>query len=157
VSLNPTFDVNIVNANTGNVTFTTPALSGGPVFFWRVRATGIGGESVWSEVRRFTRAALVSIGNDDSGLPISYALDQNYPNPFNPSTTISFSLPESADVTLQVFNLHGQMVGTVLQNVSKNAGVHTISFDASSLSSGVYIYRIVAGNFTASQKMVLVK
>jgi hypothetical protein len=157
VSLNSNFDVNIVDANTGALSLTTPALSGGPVFYWRVRAIGIGGESVWSEVRKFTRAALVSIGDDDSGLPTEYVLEQNYPNPFNPSTTISFRLPETADVTLQVFNMHGQMVGTVLQNVTKNAGVHTASFDASKLSSGVYIYRIVAGNFTASQKMVLVK
>lgn len=157
VSLNPNFDVNIVDANTGSLSYVTPALSGGPVFYWRVKATGIGGESVWSEVRKFTRAALVSIDDDDTGIPTEYVLEQNYPNPFNPSTTISFRLPESADVTLQVFNLHGQVVGTIMQNVTKNAGNHTVSFDASNLSSGVYIYRIVAGSFTASQKMVLVK
>jgi hypothetical protein len=157
VSINPNFDVLLVDSSMGNTAFTTPALSGGPVFFWRVRAIGIGGTSDWSEVRKFTRAALVSIGDDDTGIPTEYSLDQNYPNPFNPSTTISFRLPESADVTLQVINLHGQIVGTIMQNVAKNAGIHTVSFDASKLSSGVYIYRIVAGNFTASQKMVLVK
>lgn len=157
VSVNPNFDVMLVEASTGNTSYTTAALSGGPVYYWRVKAVGIGGESDWSEVRKFTRAALVSIGDDDTGIPTEYVLEQNYPNPFNPSTTISFRLPESSDVTLQVFNLHGQVVGTIMQNVTKNAGNHTVSFDASKLSSGVYIYRIVAGSFTASQKMVLVK
>lgn len=157
VSVNPNFDVMLVEASTGNTFYTTAALSGGPVYYWRVKAVGIGGESDWSEVRKFTRAALVSIGDDETGIPTEYALEQNYPNPFNPSTTISFRLPETADVTLEVFNLHGQLVGTIMQNATKNAGYHTVSFDASKLSSGVYIYRIVAGSFTASQKMVLVK
>lgn len=157
VSVNPNFDVMLVDASTGSTSYTTAALSGGPVYYWRVKAVGIGGESDWSEVRKFTRAALVSIGDDVTGVPTEYALDQNYPNPFNPSTTISFRLPETADVTLEVFNLHGQVVGTIMQNATKNAGFHTVTFDASKLSSGVYIYRIVAGSFTASQKMVLVK
>src|SRR5690606_8980585 len=106
-----------------NASYTTPALTGGPVYYWRVRAMGIGGESEWSETRKFTRAALVSIDDDESSMPTEYSLDQNYPNPFNPSTNISFRLPETANVTLEVYTLQGQLVGSLLNNVTRSAGV----------------------------------
>jgi len=83
-------------------------------------------------------------------------LAQNYPNPFNPSTNISFALPQRERVTLEVFSITGQMV-VMLVNEILNAGNHTIQFDASGLSSGTYIYRITAGNFVQTRKMVLVK
>jgi hypothetical protein len=157
VSVNTTFDINQVDITTGTTAYTTPALSGGPVYYWRVRSVGIGGTSEWSDVYKFTRAALVSIDDDKSGIPTDYALDQNYPNPFNPSTTISFRLPETANVTLEVYTLQGQLVGSLINNATRSAGVHTVSFDATKLSSGVYMYRIVAGSYTATNKMVLVK
>jgi hypothetical protein len=155
--VNTTFDINQVDITTGTTAYTTPALSGGPVYYWRVRSVGIGGTSEWSDVYKFTRAALVSIDDDKSGIPTDYALDQNYPNPFNPSTTISFRLPETANVTLEVYTLQGQLVGSLINNATRSAGVHTVSFDATKLSSGVYMYRIVAGSYTATNKMVLVK
>jgi len=89
-------------------------------------------------------------------LPTEFALDQNFPNPFNPSTEIRFALPEDANVVLEVYNMTGQLVAT-LTNKAFKAGQHTVRFDASRLSSGVYLYRLQAGKFTASQKMTLIK
>ncbi len=83
-------------------------------------------------------------------------LSQNYPNPFNPVTTISFNLVKSSHVKLEVFNVAGERVATLV-NESRNAGLHYVDFDASSLSSGIYIYRLIAGEVMESKKMLLVK
>ncbi|MBC8276861.1 MAG: T9SS type A sorting domain-containing protein [FCB group bacterium] len=88
--------------------------------------------------------------------PFNYSLNQNYPNPFNPTTSINFSLANAGDVSLKVFNIMGQEVATVL-NGNLNSGPHSITFDASSLSSGLYYYQIEAGDFQAAKQMVLVK
>ena len=88
--------------------------------------------------------------------PENYKLNQNYPNPFNPSTVIDFELPANSKVRLEVYNMLGQRVATLV-NEQKPAGWHHVSFDASGLSSGVYIYRITAGEFVQTRQMVLVK
>ncbi len=89
-------------------------------------------------------------------LPDQFKLEQNYPNPFNPSTTIQFSIPSANLVTLKVFNILGQEVATVL-NEEMNVGTYKVDFDASTLSSGVYVYSIQAGNFVSTKKMILLK
>ena len=89
-------------------------------------------------------------------LPTEYALGQNYPNPFNPSTTINLALPEAGEVHLVVYNLRGQEV-MQLVNGEMEAGYHKVQFNASHLASGVYMYRVVAGDFSAVRKMLLVK
>ena len=85
-----------------------------------------------------------------------FELTQNYPNPFNPGTTIRFNLPEASIVKLRIFNILGQEI-SILVNEFKESGTHTINFNASELSSGIYIYRIEAGNFVQTRKMTLLK
>jgi hypothetical protein len=85
-----------------------------------------------------------------------YRLEQNYPNPFNPSTMLSFALPQSGLTTLKVYNILGQEVATLLNGFEKS-GVHQVLFDAATLSSGVYFYKLQSGNFVQSKKMVLLK
>jgi predicted extracellular nuclease len=89
-------------------------------------------------------------------IPESYALAQNYPNPFNPSTTIRYALPAEQFVTLKVYNVIGQEVATIINGV-QTAGIYSAQFDASHLSTGMYIYRLTAGNFVQTKKMMLVK
>ena len=88
--------------------------------------------------------------------PNEFELSQNYPNPFNPSTTIRFNLPEASLVKLTIFNILGQEIRTLV-NEFKESGVNTINFDASGLNSGMYIYKIEAGNFIQTRKMTLLK
>jgi len=92
----------------------------------------------------------------DWAVPTAYDLSQNYPNPFNPSTEIRFSLPTQEIVTLKIFNVLGQEIMTLMHE-KLGAGVHTVRFDASKLTSGVYLYQISAGKFTETKKMVLMK
>ena len=90
-------------------------------------------------------------------LPEGYTLEQNYPNPFNPSTTIEFEIPESQNVTIEVFNLLGQKVATLLSRYI-HAGPNSVKFNAQDLSSGIYVYRIVTEKgVIASKKMVLLR
>lgn len=86
----------------------------------------------------------------------SYELKQNYPNPFNPVTTIEYSLKKASQVEISVFNVLGQKVMTLVEE-NQNAGKHTLRFDATELSSGVYFYRIDAGKFNSVRKMILMK
>lgn len=93
---------------------------------------------------------------DDNILISNYNLDQNYPNPFNPITTISFALPESGYTELKVYDINGNEAAELIKEF-KNAGNHSVVFNASELSSGVYFYTIKVNNFTATKRMVLVK
>ena len=91
-----------------------------------------------------------------SAIPQQYSLSQNYPNPFNPSTKISFSLPLKESVTLKIYDVLGKEVMTLI-NGEKEPGNYEIEFNASSLSSGMYFYRLKAGNFTETKRMMLLK
>lgn len=92
----------------------------------------------------------------ETELPEEIALDQNYPNPFNPVTTIRYALPESDNVRIDVYNVMGQRVATLV-NDHQSAGYHTVTFDGTALASGVYLYRLQAGSTEIVQKMTLVK
>jgi predicted GH43/DUF377 family glycosyl hydrolase len=89
-------------------------------------------------------------------IPGAFLLAQNYPNPFNPSTTIKYELPKASHVSLTVYDVLGRQV-SVLVNEKKDAGVHEVKFDGSELASGVYFYRIQAGDYVATKKLVLMK
>ncbi|MCS6988690.1 MAG: T9SS type A sorting domain-containing protein [Chloroherpetonaceae bacterium] len=88
--------------------------------------------------------------------PATFALEQNYPNPFNPATTIRYQLPVASDVRLEVFDMLGKKVATLVSE-RKDAGFHEAVFNAQTLSSGIYFYRLQAGGFAQTKKMMLVK
>ncbi len=105
----------------------------------------------------FDRAAATSrIYNNQSEIPDKYILSQNFPNPFNPVTTINFSIPKSGHVTIKVFDILGKET-SVIVNEDYSAGNYRKEFDASDLSSGVYFYKITAGSFSETKKMVIIK
>jgi hypothetical protein len=104
----------------------------------------------------FTIEVVPGVGNDLNGIPDSYLLLQNFPNPFNPSTTIYYGLPQENSVELIVFDVLGHEILKISED-HKPAGYHKFDFDASLLKSGVYFYRINAGDFVKTMKMVLMK
>jgi hypothetical protein len=127
---------------------------------WSLRA----GPSAWSNPSAWQTAAVVGRGlatdveDGADALPYEFALEQNYPNPFNPSTNIEFSLRSASNVRLEVFNVLGQRVATLVNGSTLPAGAHSVTFDASDLTSGMYIYRLQAGsNFSQTRTMMLLK
>ena len=104
----------------------------------------------------FTTDPLGPTSQVDGELPSSFDLKQNYPNPFNPTTTISYAIPESEYVTLKIYDLLGREVATLVDKIQA-AGQHTIQFDATALASGIYFYKIQAGDFADTKKMTLVR
>jgi hypothetical protein len=100
--------------------------------------------------------AVTGVEEVEGVVPEVFELQQNYPNPFNPSTEIVFSVPMSGRVNLTVYNMLGQLVSTLLDEV-KPAGVYRAQFDARGLSSGAYVYRLTAGTMVAAKRMLLVR
>ena len=104
-----------------------------------------------------TVALVVSVEDDyDETVPNEFSISQNYPNPFNPSTKITYSLPEAGNVKLSVYDALGREV-KLLVDKFENAGRHTVEFNASKLSSGVYFYRVEYQNNFTTKKMILMK
>lgn len=99
---------------------------------------------------------VLAIKDEEVTQPYAFSLRQNYPNPFNPSTTIDFSIPNSSKVELKVYDLLGREVATLV-NEYKQAGNYSVQFNALSLASGVYFYKIASGNFQDVKKMILIK
>jgi hypothetical protein len=100
---------------------------------------------------------IVSVDDNKNNLIISnYILEQNYPNPFNPITKIKYQIPEISFVTIKIYDVLGNEISTIV-NEEKPAGNHNVDFTASSLPSGIYFYRLQAGDFIQTKKMVLLK
>ena len=135
----------------GAVRFDTK-VEGGPL--------GEGGERYYNFVRLVRNVgnytSVESSSFESSSLPSDYKLEQNYPNPFNPSTTIRFSMPESAKATLKIYNISGQLVQTLVdQQLSE--GCHEFQWQAKNMSSGVYFYKLTSGSFSQIKRMILMK
>ena len=106
--------------------------------------------------QRYQIDRVLSVGDSKPTLPSDFRLEQNYPNPFNPSTRIRFEVPKESFVKLAVYNLLGQEIKILVQEV-KSAGVYETDFDASGLPSGTYLYRFQSGNFVQVKKMILLR
>lgn len=101
-------------------------------------------------------AIVTAVKKDKETLPTEFKLEQNYPNPFNPSTVISYQLPEAGNVRLRIYNMLGEEV-TTLVNHQQPAGTYKVDWNASGLTSGIYLYRLEAKNFVQTKKMILAK
>ncbi len=99
---------------------------------------------------------VLAVNDEKSNLPHDFALSQNYPNPFNPTTTIQYQVPEGSNVKIIVYDVLGKQVA-VLVNGYQDAGTYTTNFDGTNLASGIYLYRMEAGNFVKVNKMLLLK
>jgi photosystem II stability/assembly factor-like uncharacterized protein len=142
-----------IDSTLADTFFVERALANGP-YWWKVRAFNASGWGQYSESRKFT----VSVtGLDDTGtIPIEYLLQQNYPNPFNPVTTIHYGLPRASLVVIKLFDNLGQEL-RLLVNEQQDPGYHEVRFDGANLPSGVYFYRMQAGSFVETKKLLLVR
>jgi len=114
------------------------------------------GADYYNESDNFTIRTAAALEDDHGANPVSYKLYDNYPNPFNPSTIINYELRMTNDVELSIYNSLGQKVVTLVSGIQK-AGVYQIEWDASGFASGVYFYKLQAGEFVAVKKMVLMR
>ena len=117
--------------------------------------------AVISDMSHNAITPVITLAGKLDGLPEQFRLDQNYPNPFNPTTEIVFSIPKDLKVNLEVFNIMGQSINTLIDE-ELNAGEHTIEWDSRNtsgqvVSSGIYFYKLQAGDQTDSKKMMLLK
>jgi hypothetical protein len=154
--------------NSGSVTATTryafkigTTVPSGKTFYFRIYPWYTGAAStskyVYTQLAEIKGSTTVATAvRDEDVIPRSIELAQNYPNPFNPSTTLQFSLAKSGLVTLEVFNVLGQHVATLVHE-QLSAGSYHVNFNASALSSGIYLYRLTAGDVVQTKKMVLMK
>jgi len=148
------FSTNRMIDSTADISFTVHGLVNSQTYWWKVRAKNESGFGDYSEARKF-RVVITSVPNENE-LPKVFALHQNFPNPFNPITEIRFDLPEEVFVTLKIYDVLGREVVTLVNGI-ETAGYKSIKFDATSLNSGIYFYRIVAGKFMETKKLLLVK
>ena len=124
-------------------------------YIYRIKAANRYSRSVYSYFPEVIWN-VTSVNKAKNNLPTEYALVQNYPNPFNPSTTIEYAIPERSNVTIKVFDILGREVA-ILVNEEKKAGNYKIDFNASNLTSGIYFYKIEAGKFKETKKLILLK
>jgi len=156
--LNINLDKLIIDSVVVDTTLKYESLNVDKIYSWRVMASNSIGESNWTDIFKFKTAAdsVVSVNEIDMNLPQEYSLDQNFPNPFNPTTTISFGLPEAGATTLKVYNIIGQEIA-VLVNEDLQAGTYNVTFEATDMPSGLYLYRLQSKEFVSIKKMLLIK
>lgn len=161
-TLTPTFSPSNVRVFTGvkdSVLINTTSTANVPQGLYTVTVTGT--ES--SGPRTHTRSYQIRVGNfvgiqqQNSEVPASYSLSQNFPNPFNPTTNIKFGLPKGSMVTLKIYDMLGREVASLVNNLNLAAGNYTYDFNAANIPSGIYFYKLSAGEFSDVKKMTLIK
>ena len=123
---------------------------------WRVKGGNDDGWGPYPELWSFTIVTSTSVGDDHTPAPSGFRLRQNTPNPFNPSTRIGFSLPENSDVCIEFYNVLGQKIDSIDLKFM-HSGEHTTVWDGSRFPSGVYFYKLTAGESFEIKKMTLLK
>ena len=132
------------------------ALSLGTTYFWRVGAKNLGGMSDFSPPFSFSTIRTVSVERTTDGIPAEFSLGQNYPNPFNPSTIIHYGIPDEAVVKLEIFDLLGRQVASLVHE-KQIPGFYQVSWHAGDLPTGIYFYHLQAGSFVQTKKLILLK
>lgn len=157
------FAQNTIFTDTSGLTDTTFSISGlsnNTFYFWKIRANNLYGTSNWSSVWKFKTIAPTSV-EEVTFNPNENSLEQNFPNPFNPVTQIRYTLPQLANVSLKIYDILGREVKTLV-NSEQSAGAYYLEWNGtnnfgSQVASGMYIYRIVAGKFVQTKKMMFLK
>lgn len=147
-SVKPNLTTPVLGAYLGSV-------SSGQYGYKLIVASGYNGTAAVTNTQVYTED-FTPVNNGNPNVPDNYSLGQNYPNPFNPVTTINYDIKTNGFVSIKIYTILGEEVATVV-DAFKTAGSYSVDFNASALSSGVYIYRINTGSFTDAKKMVLVK
>lgn len=160
MSTDSLFNTFILDSTVTASQFSVPAglLSGSSVYYWRVRGFNTGGFGPWSVTWRFS-TIIIGIEPVSTIIPDKFMLYDNYPNPFNPVTTIKFDIPNdvAGKITLlEIFDITGRRAAIPVNEILQ-AGKYEIKWDAGSFASGIYIYRLKAGKYTAVKKMIVVK
>lgn len=130
-------------------------------YYWRVSSANSSGTSDYSAIGKFNTNNKLTDVKTEQVIPTAYELSQNYPNPFNPSTNITYALPQNSFVTIKIYDMLGREVKTLI-NDEMTSGVHSVDWKGDNqagnlVASATYLYRITAGNFVATKKMVLLK
>jgi len=162
VSSSANFANATVVSNVGEGRYKTEALSDGKTYYWRVRSKDKDGHySNYSRSEVFAVNGVTGVEGSESGVPSTYSLEQNYPNPFNPTTIIRYGIPKDAGVKIEIYNMLGQKVRELVNGEMK-AGSYKVEWNGENeigekVASGAYIYRITAGSFVKSLKLLLLK
>ena len=149
--------VETINFNPSNGIFSVTARPRADTFYVAIQVRNLDGIASYDTLEVQTDPSFATSAELMAELPVEAELKQNYPNPFNPSTVITYAVPQNGTVRLEVFDLIGRKVATLVDNERKAAGWYQITFDASNLASGIYFYRIVAGKHVDSKRMTLIK
>ncbi|HZV12118.1 MAG TPA: two-component regulator propeller domain-containing protein [Candidatus Kapabacteria bacterium] len=158
---NSTIDTTLVTFTTGNPGKHLANLVNGKTYYWRVKAENDGGYGPFSSTQQFSVNTTSAVHEDNSGIVNGFDLQQNYPNPFSDETTIRFSVPQRENVSLKVYDVLGREVATLAQGEMER-GAYSVPFDATNLSqtglhSGLYFYRLQAGDVTIEHTMQVLR
>jgi len=141
-------------ANDGSESVTLPAIENSQA---RIKIEALGNIFFDMSNANFTITANIGINNNQNGTPVKFELAQNFPNPFNPVTILTYALPKKSAVTLKIYDALGRETATLINNEIKTEGYYNVEFDGTSLPSGIYYYRIEAGEFVDTKKMIMIK
>jgi hypothetical protein len=155
LSTNSTFATVIVDTTVTDTTLNLGLLDANARYYWRASSINSYGESDFSAGVAFLTGTALGV-NDRKPIALDFKLSQNYPNPFNPTTMISFTLPQRSNIHLTLVDMLGREVKEIASGEFE-AGIHTVQLNASGLASGVYIYRLNAGNYGSAKKLIVTK
>lgn len=139
--------------NDGSQQITLPSVNTATA---RIKVKAVGNVFFDISNTNFTMSTATGIGNNSSEI-LTFRLSQNFPNPFNPSTIINFTIPNMSNVTLKVYDMRGNLVSSLINGELRTEGNYSFEFDGSALASGMYFYKIEAGSFSETKKMILLK